>query len=136
MQTIVVVDLVLLSATLIVLVVGVVCYVRRLNAGVREVSESLTAFREQVLPLAGQIRQTLDHTNELVRTTRDEVERIGRLTRIVEDIVEGRTIAKAAEKAVESSKSTLVSVLEGIREGIRAFRHPADGSKEAKPDEQ
>lgn len=136
MQTILVVDVVLVSVTLIVLAVGVVCYIRRLNAAVKEVSESLTAFREQVLPLAGQVRQTLDHTDELVRTTRDEVERIGRLTRTVEDIVEGRTIAKAAEKAVESSKSTLVLVLEGIKEGIRAFRHPADRSKEAKADEQ
>ena len=136
MQTILVVDVVVLSATLIVLIVGVLCYVRGLNAAVKEVSESLTAFREQMLPLAGQVRQTLDHTDELVRTTRDEVQRIGKLTRTVEDIVEGRTIAKAAEKAVESSKSTPVSVLEGIKEGIRAFRHPVDGSKEAESDEQ
>jgi uncharacterized protein YoxC len=125
---------VLLSVVLILLIVGLAVYFRRLSCTTRELEATLKTFREEITPLAEEAGRVLRHTNELVIATRMQVDRVGRAAQSVEDLVEGKTIVGAAEKAVSSSRTTLVSVVHGIKEGIKTLRS-AKQSKEESNDE-
>ncbi|MCE5324705.1 hypothetical protein LLG46_15525 [bacterium] len=125
---------VLLSVILILLVVGLAIYFRRLSRATYELEETLKAFREEIMPLAEEAGRVLRHTNDLVIATRMQVDRVGRAAQSVEDLVEGKTIVGAAEKAVSSSRATLLSMVQGIKEGIKTLRS-AKQSKEESNDE-
>lgn len=126
---------VLMSVTLIVLVAGVALYIRRLDRAVDEMSRTLRAVREDVLPLAADVRQVLLDVDGLVRSARAEVDSIGRVVDSVESLVEGRTIVDAAGKAVSSSRATVVSVLEGLKAGLKALRNSRKETEEELSDE-
>lgn len=129
--TLLVVVVALLSAVLIILVAGVAIYIRRLDAAVNETVLALKMLREEIPPLAGDARQVLHETNNLVQEARSEVEAIHRITSTVENLVEGRTLVDAAGKAVASSTSTISNVLAGIKEALKTLRHSrSEQSKE------
>jgi uncharacterized protein YoxC len=113
---------VLLSVTLVVLIVGVVLYVRRITHGVREIADTLAEARKEIVPLAGDVRYVLQNTDGLVSSARTAVETVGRVAGTVERVVEGKTIADAAGKVASASKSTLVSIVEGMKEALKAFK--------------
>jgi uncharacterized protein YoxC len=100
---------VLLSVILILLVVGLAVYFKRLAGATRELEVTLKAFREEIMPLAEEAGRVLRHTNELVIATRMQVDRVGR--------------------AAQS-----ISVMNGIREGVKTLRS-AKQSKEESIDE-
>jgi uncharacterized protein YoxC len=121
---------VLVSVTLIVLIVGLMLYLRRVNSAVRELEDTLKVMRDEIVPLVEDTRRVLRHTNELVLGARVQVDRVGRVAESVENLVEGKTIVGAAEKAVSSSRTTLLSVLNGVKEGLKSLR----GAKEQSED--
>lgn len=125
-----VVAIVLLSATLIALVVGLAFYFRRLDSAVRELEDTLKAAKNEIAPLADEIRRVLRHTNELVLDARAQVDRFGGVVESVENLVEGKTIVDAAERAVSSSRTTLKSLIYGIKEGLKSFRSAEEQSEE------
>ncbi|MEN6357523.1 MAG: hypothetical protein ABFD83_10635 [Armatimonadota bacterium] len=125
---------VLLSVILILLVVGLAVYFRRLAGATRELEATLKVFREEITELAEEAGRVLRHTNELVIAARMQVDHVGRAAQSVEDLVEGKTIVGAAERAVSSSRTTLISVMQGIKEGIKTLRS-AKQSKEESNDE-
>jgi uncharacterized protein YoxC len=134
--TLLVVVAVLTAVTLIVLIVGLLAYMRRLSDAVSEIQHTLAAVRENMVPLAQDSRRLIADADEFVIAAREQVGRIRRLVDTVEQLLEGRTLTRAASAAVSSSKTTLVSVLEGIKQGIHALRRSKDEeTAEPSPDE-
>jgi predicted Holliday junction resolvase-like endonuclease len=138
LNTLLILLVVLMSVTLILLIVGVAIYLRRLNAATQEVAtaardaaESFRAARDAVVPLANDTRLAVANLNELVSRTRAQIETVERVTGLVERVLEGRTITDAAEKAVSTSRSTLLAALEGVKEGLKSLRR----SKHVKEEE-
>ena len=126
----------LLSVTLIVLITGLVLYMRQLNRTTREMELTLRAVRTSVVPLAEDVGRTLADVDELLRSSRAQVERVGWLVQSIENLVEGKTVVDAANRAVSSSRTTLVSVLEGVKQGLRILRGSREDIKEDVEDEQ
>ena len=113
---------VLLTATLIALIVGIVLYVRRITQAVREIGETLAEVRKHVIPLSEDVRYVLVNTDGLVSSARTTVETVNRVAESAERLVEGKTITDVAGKVVASSRSTVVTVLEGVKEALKAFK--------------
>lgn len=141
MQTTLVVLTVIVGAILVVLTVGTVVFVRRVSSAAeevavaaREVAESFSALREAVVPVAGDVKCVLTNLDGLVTSARARVDSIGRITRSVESLMEGRVITDAAGRAVAGSRSTVVAILEGLREGLRALRRPGTQREEEPTD--
>ena len=127
------------TATLIVLIVGVVLYVRQITRAVHDIGETLADVRKEVIPLAGDIRYVLVNTDGLVSSARTTVESVGRVAESVERLAEGKAIADAAGKVVASSRSTVVSIIDGIKEALKAFKsaRPEPGeSREEEPERE
>ena len=127
---------VLLSAILIALVAGLVTYLRRLNAAVSEIAQTQKTLRERVMPLSDDARQLIADTSGLVRSAREEVDRLIRITESLERLIEGKTVADAAGKAIASSRLVLVSLLEGLKQGLKTLRRSEAKPKEEPTDEQ
>lgn len=126
---------VLTSVTLITLIVGLALYFKRLDTATKEMTETLKAIRENVVPLADDTRRVLINLDTVVTSTRNEVERVGRVVSVVESLFEGKTIVDTASKAVSSSRATFVSALEGLKQGLKALRSAKKESKEESSDE-
>jgi uncharacterized protein YoxC len=126
---------VLLSVTLIIIVVGLAFYFRRLDSATRQMEETLKAIREEIVPLSDDAGRLLRHANELVIAARMQVDRVGRAAQSVENLMEGKTIVGAAEKAVSTSRTTLISMVQGVKEGIKNLRSSGKQSREDIDDE-
>lgn len=126
----------LLSITLIVLIVGLVLYLRQLNRTTREIELTLREMRGSIVPLAEDARRTIADVDELLHSSRMQVERVGWLVQSVQNLIEGRTVVDVANRAVSTSKTTLVSVLEGIKQGLRTLRGSREEVKEDVKNEQ
>ncbi|MCL5104224.1 MAG: hypothetical protein M1133_08930 [Armatimonadetes bacterium] len=124
---------VLMAATLIVLVVGLLLYIRRLNDAVVEIQATHASLREKIVPLAEDARRLIVETNGLVVTAREQVGRIQKLADSVEQILEGKPLTRAASAAVSTSRTTLISVVEGIKQGIHALRTRKGEHEESGP---
>lgn len=135
MTALLVAVIVLLSVTLIALVVGVALYLKRLNKVVDETAQTLKLVRENVLPLAQDMRRVLNNMDDLVNSTRARVESIGHVVDSIEGLLEGKTITDAAGKVVSSSKSTLTSIFYGMKEKFKDFRSSRKQSKEESENE-
>jgi len=127
----------LVSLALIVLIVGIGLYIRRLNSATREIAESaretaeaFRAARDAIVPLAADMRSVLANLDGLISSTRKDVESVGRAMELVERLIEGRAISIAAGRAVAASRSTLATVLEGLKEGLKALRSKPKEKKE------
>lgn len=129
--TLLVVVSVLMAATLIVLVIGLLMYIRRLNAAVCEIQATLAAVRENVLPLAADARRLVGDADGLVVSAWEQIKRIRRLADMVEELLDGKTISRAAGAAVSTSRTTLISVVEGIKQGIHTLRVGRGGHEES-----
>ncbi len=113
---------VLMSVTLVVLIVGVALYVRRITQAVRSLDATLADMRREIVPLAGDARCVLQNADGLISSARNAVESAGRVAGAIERVVEGKTIADAAGRVASASRSTLVSIVEGVKEALRAFK--------------
>ena len=132
MMTLLVAVIVLLSVTLIALVVGVLIISRRLGEVSAEMTQTMKAVRENVIPAVHDASRTLNNVDLLVSEVRNEVRQIGRVIETVDRLLEGRTVVAAASRAVESSKSTLISVVEGLKETLKSMRSSKRESKNSK----
>lgn len=112
----------LLSITLVVLAVGIIIYIRRLTQAFREISDTCADIRRQVLLVTADARSVLEHASEVLRSAKNTVDTTGRIADIVERLVDGRTIADAADKVISRSRSTLGLIIEGIKEAVKAFK--------------
>lgn len=122
MMALLVTVVVLLSITLIILVVGVFMLSRRLADVSSEMTQTMKAMRESVVPAAQDASKALGNVDLLVSEVRAEVRQISRIIEMVERLLEGRTVVAAASRAVASSKTTLTSVFEGLKEGLKAIK--------------
>lgn len=124
----------LLSIILILLIVGIVLYLRQIGRAVRDIEAVAKTIRHDLPPLSGEAHQVLAGAKDLVDTARDEVDRISRISRHVENLVEGRTVVDVANKAVTTSKTTIVSVIEGIKQGLKTIKTEKKKTKESSND--
>lgn len=114
--------IVLLSATIILMIVGMGICIRRLGGTAREMEDTLRTVREEVLPLAADLKRVLGNADTVFDSAQAEVERVSRITESIEHLVGGKTVVDAAGKAASTSKATVVSVLEGLRQGLKTLR--------------
>jgi len=128
--------IVLLSVTLIVLVVGLLLYIGRLNRAVNETASTLKVIRESIVPVAADLRRLAADTDELVKDARGQVQAIGHVVATVQRLADGKPIMDAANRAAASSRSTLASLMEGIREGLKSWRSARKEKEEESDDEQ
>ncbi|MCE5198231.1 MAG: DUF948 domain-containing protein [Armatimonadota bacterium] len=135
MTALLVTVVVLLSVTLITLVVGLALYFRRLSNATREIEDTLRTIRENLIPITEDARRVLRHTDSLIVDARAQVDKIGRATQSLQNILDGRTITNVAERAVSTSRTTLASVVQSLREGLRSFKRTGYQSKEDAGDE-
>ncbi|MCX6345938.1 MAG: hypothetical protein NT018_12855 [Armatimonadetes bacterium] len=125
----------LLSATLMVLAVGTIFYMKRFDKAVGEMEKTLSAFRKDVLPLAVDLKRLWVDADELVIAARRQCDRMMRVTEAAENLLDGKTLTRVAGDAVSSSKVTLISVIEGIKQGFKTLRSSRTESKEEPQDE-
>ncbi len=124
--------IVLLSATLIVLVIGVILYLQRISVALREAAETLKAAREEITPLARDTGALLKRVDDFAREACEVLGRVNHVVAVVERHVEGKSVTDAAAKAVSASRATVVSVLEGLREGLKTLKGSKNESRESK----
>lgn len=136
MEVLLVVVIVLLSATLIVLVTGILLYISQLNKAVSEMSETLKAIRKDVVPLSADAKRVLVNTDNLISGARQQVDSIKRVTDLAEQWLDGRNITRAAGAAVSTSRTKVVSALEGLKIGLKALRSAKTDQKEESLDEE
>lgn len=136
MNGLLVVVVILMAATLITLVVGLLLYIRQLGRAVTEIEQTLKAVRKDVLPLSNDIKRTLGNVDGLVDSLRMQGDRVGRVAQAAEQLLDGRAVTRAAGTAVNMSRNTVVSVLEGLRQGLMVLRGAKSGSKEETHNEQ
>lgn len=135
MDVLLVVVVVLMAATLITLVIGLLLYIRQLGRAVSEIELTLKAVRKDVLPLSNDIRKTLGDVDDLVANIRMQSDRVGRVAQAAEQLLDGRAVTRAAGTAVNMSRNTVVSVLEGLKQGLQVLRGAKSVSKEGTQNE-
>ncbi len=133
MENLLLVLVILLSAILVITIIGLILYIRRVTSAVQNIAEACTEIRRQAVLVSADIRSTLDRFGELVRSTQNTVDTAGRVASGVERFVDGRTVAGAAEKVFSASKSTLILLGEAMKEAVKAFK--TAGSKQNKVNE-
>lgn len=134
METLLVLVAVLMSATLIVLIAGILVYIGRLDKAIDETAKTLTAFREEMLPLSDDIRRVLANADAMIVSGRQQCDRMKRVTDVAEQLLDGRAMTRAAGAAVSTSRSTLLSALEGLKQGLKVLRHSGSEKSEIKED--
>jgi len=125
-----------MAAALIVLSIGVTVYFRRLDEAARETASTLKAVRDSLAPLVEDARATIARIDALTVETTTEMQRIGRLTGHLEDLVEGKTVSDLVERTAASTRSKVAVLLEGLKEGIKTLRGSKAQTKEESHDEQ
>jgi uncharacterized protein YoxC len=135
MNALLVVIAVLLSATLMLLVIATVFYMKRFDKAVGEIEKTLSAFRKDVLPLAVDLKRLWVDADDLVIAARRQCDRMARVTEAAEDLLDGKTMTRVAGNALSTSKVTLFSVIEGIKQGFKTLRSLGKESKEEPQDE-
>ena len=117
MEALLVLVAVLLSATLIVLIAGILLYIGRLDKAVAEITQTLSDVRKEILPLSEDIRRVLANADSAIASGREQCDRMKRVTDAVEQLLGGRAVTQAAGAAVSTTRSTALSVLEGPQTG-------------------
>jgi hypothetical protein len=129
-ETLLVVLIAFQSIALVAVAVAVVLYARKTSDSVREFGQAASDLRDCLVPVAQDLKKTINDTDGLVLAARTEVDRIGRLSASIERIMEVVALVQTAEKAVASSKTTAVSVIQGIKAGLQALRSVRRNSEE------
>jgi uncharacterized protein YoxC len=129
-------NVVLLSAALIVLIVGFAVSARRLSEKITQITVATQDVRDAVVSTVATARQLMSSADALMTDVKGRLERIDTLAEQVERALAVKNIAVAAGKALISPKITLVSIMEGLREGAKALWGHKNESKEEPINEQ
>jgi len=136
LEALLVIVAVLLSATLIVLIAGILIYIRRLDKAIAEISHTLSVTRKEILPLSEDIRRVLANADGMITSGRQQCDRMKRVTDAAEQLLDGRAVTRAAGVAVSTSRNTMLIALEGLKQGLKALRQSKSETKEESRNEQ
>lgn len=101
-----------------------------------EISRLARTIDEEVGPTARDIRLAVNSVDKLVSRAAETMERIDRVAKEVERLLDVAYVADVAEKVAKTSVSGILSVYEGVKQGIRTLRGTRATAKEVSGNEQ
>jgi len=131
------------TALIVVAIIGILViagsiagFLRKVGRTTEDLSHLLKVTEEELTATTAEVRNALGSVDHLISDVTQTTERISRLSREIERLVEGVQVASAAASAVKSSTAGLSSVYEGVKQGIKTLWGSKETNKEGTFDEQ
>jgi uncharacterized protein YoxC len=125
-----------IAVAFIFLVRGILKQAEKITQTLDEVSHFLRTTEEELIIAARNIQTAAQEISKLASTGTLTVERIEKLAKSIQRLVDGAEIATLIAKTLKSSTAGVTSVYEGIKQGIKTLCGVCETTKGGTTSEQ